>query len=627
MTHKTIAVVGHVDHGKTSLVKALTAVDTDTLREERERGLTISLGFANRLTPAGQIHFIDAPGHSEFIRTTASGLSGADAILLVVSAIEGIQAQTIEHVKIARLMGIDRFIVALTKADLANVETIDQARAAIKVMLSDYEIDSIAITACSTRVPDGIEDLAAVLDEQLTVPAQRPVLQGFYLPLDRVFSAQGTGTIVAGTLIGGSLNVDATAKIEPVGTATSVRGLQINGQAVATATPGSRVAINLRGVEAGTLKKGHVLCAADQFEPSDRFDVSQDMIGAADSTLKHMDHVMVLWGTGYAPARVRLFASVARTREDRFAQLEFTSPQIAFAGQRFALRRPATAETVLGGTILDPMATPVPRDKSRHVAVLKSIALGDPQAIADAMADRDEGCVDLRVLSRVSRTPLSGLQDHLDDDFEIDLPDMAIRTRELETVETEYLETLNAFHLKRPGRPHHVKDTIHSTLRNFPAALIHHAEAGLLAAGKLSAHENSVAVPEHAPLNMMSPAERAAFGEAEQRLGEMALAPKPLFGDAATTDEQEDMIELLIWNGKAIRLYNHALKQHILLHADAVGSALEKLHRAFPGAESFTTSDARKALGTNRKTIVPLLEHFDRLGATQRKGDQRFIPQ
>lgn len=627
MTHKTIAVVGHVDHGKTSLVKALTGVDTDTLKEERERGLTISLGFANRVTPAGQMYFIDAPGHSDFFRTTASGLSGVDAILLVVSAIEGIQAQTVEHVKMARLMGIDRFIVALTKADLANVETIDQARAAIKVMLSDYDIEPGAIIACAAVVPDGIEDLVPIFDEILSTPPHRPVLQGFFLPIDRVFSAPGAGTIVTGTLIGGALQLDVAAKIEPAGTTTFIRGLQINGQAVTAATPGSRVAINLRGTEAGTLKKGHVLCAADQFEPSDRFDVSLNMIGASDAKLKHMDHVMVLWGTGYAPARVRLFESAAPAQEDRFAQLVFTSPQIAFAGQRFVLRRPATAETVLGGTILDPMATPVPRDKSRHVAVMKSIALGDPQAIADAMADRDEGCVDLRALSRVSRTPLSGLQDHLDDDFEIDLPDMAIRTRELETVETEYLETLNAFHLKRPGRPHHVKDTIYSALRNFPAALIHHAEAGLLAAGKLSAHENSVAVSEHAPLDMMSPAERAAFSEAEQRLGEMALAPKPLFGDAATTVEEEDMIELLIRNGKAIRLYNHALKQHILLHADAVGSALEQLQRAFPGAASFTTSDARKALGTNRKTIVPLLEHFDRLGATQRKGDQRFIPQ
>ena len=625
MMHKTIAVIGHVDHGKTALVKALTGVETDTLAEERARGLTISLGFAHRETERGWLHFIDAPGHADFVRTTAAGLSGVDGVLLAVSCTDGIQAQTREHLRLAHCLSIRQVIVALTKADLANDEMVARTEAEIATELNAYSLEPLAIVASSSLTGMGSDALAQALERFLDMPHQRVRLPGFYLPVDRVFTAPGVGTVVTGTLIGGEIARGDAATIAPDGIATSVRGLQVAGTDQASAAAGSRVAVNLRGVETSALRKGFVVHAHAGFAPSTRFDVALDAADEDGPHLKHMEQLMVTLGTAYEPARVRLYTADVGAGDAVLAQLEFSKPQVGYAGQRLVLRNPAAAKIICGGAIIDPVASPARRNKDAHQAVLRTALEGAPDAIANALADRDKGVVLLPELARLSGPDPDQIAPLLEESFELDQAGLALRTSDIESTCEAFLTVLAAQHAARPLRPHHPVDAVRAALGRLPEALLEQAERRLIDAGHVIAHEVGVALTSHDPLAQMSPEQGAALADLEHQLQTLALRPGPRLDPKSATPEQDDMMELLMATGKLIRLYNHALNQQVLLHASAIQLARETLQQAFPRGVPFTTGEARSALKTNRKIIVPLLEFLDVEGTTKREGDVRYI--
>ena len=627
MMHTTIAVIGHVDHGKTSLVKALTGVETDTLIEEKTRGLSIALGFASRTTPTGRLHFVDAPGHAEFVRTTASGISGADAVLLVVSAKDGIAAQTLEHLKLAHNFGIRHVAVALTKSDLITDAAKAKQIAAVTEWLDQFSFEPPTVTPCSSKTGDGMDALVERLESTANASASRLRPPGVFLPIDRVFSAPGAGTIVTGTLIGGPLSQDAAVCVEPSGLETSVRGLQIANEATDSAATGARVAVNLRGIDAKSIQKGQVLCDPSLFQRSDRFDVLLEQGDPRSQSIKHMQHVMVLLGTSTSPARIRLYS---KTLEDDpgtniLAQIEFQSPQIAYSGQRFAIRNPAAAQTLTGGAILDPKAPLIKRNKPAHLRTLKAASAGGVGDIAAALADRDHGCIDLETLSRLSRSPIEGLAALLGDAFECNGTGLAFYCATLDAVQTQYIETLAALHAAHPCKPQISSLQIHAALRPSPPPMLAWVENRLRETDALRSDDQGVALRSHDPISMMTPDQLATYHDAEQSLRDMGLHPRPVFDPETRTAEQNDLLDLLTWKQRAIRFYNHSLKQSFLLHSDIVEAAQKQLHETFAGAGSFTTGEAREALATNRKTIVPLLEYFDQAGTTTRTGNLREI--
>ncbi|MCR9080366.1 MAG: selenocysteine-specific translation elongation factor [Hyphomonadaceae bacterium] len=625
MTDKTIAVIGHVDHGKTALVKALTGTDTDTLAEERARGLTIALGFAHFETPSGMLHLIDTPGHADFVRTTAAGLSGVEAVLLAVSAVEGIGAQTREHVKLARSMGLDTVIVALTKSDLADEATIDLHRDEIATFLSEIGFAEPQIVLCSAQNSTGIDALASALNSVFESPTPRPALPGFYLPVDRVFTSAGAGTIVTGTLIGASIETDSPAIIAPSGIDATVREIQVAGAPVVVAEAGSRVALNLRGVDRGSVHKGDVICAPDKFAPSARFDVALRTLAGSRLPLRHMQQVMVMSGTAHIPARVRLYSEPSRHADTHFAQLVFMDPQVGYRGQRLIVRNPATAETLCGATIIDPVAQLIRRDKPLHLSVLEAANESDPEKVAHALADRGRGEVQLDDVARLIGAPNADLQTRLKTDFQIVDQSLALRKSDIEHTARDYLTALENLHKARPVRPHHPISAIRGSLRRVPSSLLDHVERSLAETGRLVMRETDVALPDHDPIAAMSDAQRAAYDEAAQRLTDIGLRPALVLDPDANSLQRDDIVELLIANGVAVRLFNHALKQHILLHSASINAARERLRGAFPDGKTFTTGEARATLQTNRKTIVPLLEYLDQSGVTQRDGDTRAI--
>ncbi len=614
MKHVTIAVIGHVDHGKTSLVKALTGIDTDRLEEEKARGLSIVLGFASLRSETQHVHLIDTPGHSDFVRTTCAGLSGAEAILLVVSAQEGIQSQTREHVKIAGLLGVKKAIVAITKSDLAHSENSIALCEQIRELLAAFEIVPTEIVASSSVNGLGIEELKSELFEIANSEAQTTDLEGFFLPIDRVFSAAGAGTIVTGTLHGRDLGVDDLVEIGPDRVRTSIRGLQIDGVPQERAGTGARVAVSLRGVGLHDVQRGHVLAQPKVFPSSQRLDVKL----SSTRVLNHMDHVEVLIGTTHAPARIRLYSKAHAS--PLFAQLDFATPLTSYAGQRFVLRRPSEGMTVAGGIVMDPIAPHIVRNKPAHLGVLSAIDQSNFRAIAHALADRDHGCVDLNLLKRIA--PSKPSLDSKEFTTLSNAP-IALRRRDLEQLEARLRSALKAMYALRPLRVFISKTELGARLARVDPNLLSEAIRRGKAGQWLRESDLGLALTDHDPMATLSADQQRQYQDMDAQLEKMGLQPSPLREASGSSDE--DMIELLIWNKRAVRLYNHSLKQSIILHSRTINSAWKSLAQANPDGQEFSTGDARECLATNRKTIVPLLEYFDQQTVTVRINDRRTI--
>jgi len=341
MTGCAVAVIGHVDHGKTALVRALTGMETDRLAEEKARGLSISLGYAHRAYARGVLDIIDAPGHEDFIRAMVCGTTGAAAVLLVVSAIDGVQPQTREHLAIAGHLGLRRGVVAISRIDQIGPEARDACRSAIMEALSETPLGDAPVCLCSAMTGEGLGQLHAALAGLVESASALtpPSLPATFLPIDRVFSATGAGTVVTGTLQGARLARGAEMVLETSGRRAGVRGLQVNGLDVSVAMPGRRVAANLRGVQAGAVQRGDVLAAPGAFPASSCMDVRVALSPTASRALKHLDAVRLMIGTASEMAQIRLLAQqdIAPGRSGH-AQLRLARPVSVHAGQiRFTI--------------------------------------------------------------------------------------------------------------------------------------------------------------------------------------------------------------------------------------------------------------------------------------------------
>jgi selenocysteine-specific elongation factor len=625
MTGKAIAVIGHVDHGKTALVKALTGIETDRLVEEKTRGLSIALGFACLGSENHLCHLIDTPGHADFIQTTARGLSGADAVLLVVSAQDGIAVQTRQYLRLAALFGIRRAVIAITKSDLVPDEQTEGQRAAIEMLLNEMGIRPADFISCSSVTGAGIPALEKALSQLDRGAAERRRLDAAFLAIDRVFTIDGVGTVVTGTLVGRRLEVGADIHLSSKREAVTVRGLQVAGQPVETAEPGHRVAVNLRGLDKADVQPGDVLSGIGPFEKSRFLDVVVLPGDDRAPALRHMEQVQVLIGTSALSARIRLLSrSNAELPENHtFAQLELSSPYTSFPGQRAVIRRPARAETIAGARVLDPAGSKVQRNKPAHVAVLRAVMVGSPSDVAVALSLRDRGCVQLSELSRLTNRPIEELERALEQRFIFEGRTLAFDRAEIARLEDRFLETLDQAQAARPLRPAVPVAEIQGALRDAPRPMLSCLKNQLLERGVLVEREQCVARKGGTGFEMLSDVSVARVKAIEAEIRARGLSPER---HAAENDQDPDRADIeawLTWHGRVLKLHNVGLNQTVLLHVDVVEAAKQNMLAAFGVDTAFMTGEVRELLNTNRKTIVPLLEHFDRLGVTLRTGDQR----
>ncbi len=622
----TIAVIGHVDHGKTALVRALTGIETDRLKEERERGLSIALGFAWRDFPTGGIEFVDAPGHEDFIRTTVSGLTGVSAVLLVVSAVDGIERQTIEHLQIASLLGIHAGVVAVTKSDLLGDDALALACAEISQGLIEGPLDGAPMVCCSARTGAGLDALSDALACVVDRLAPPPALLGALLPVDRVFSVRGSGAVVTGTLLGAPLRLGDEASIQPSQRRVTVRGLQSRGSDCQAIEPGRRAAVNIRGASVEDIRPGDVLCTGAAFAPSRRIDTRVALLPSAARPLKSLDEVRVLLGTRGVTGSARILQGGAiQPGEAGLVQFRFAAPILAYAGQHGVLRRLSPADTIGGLVVLDPVASPSSRRDLARIEVLHALQGNDPSVVARAITRRDGGLVALRELERLLQIGQADLNGRLAPDFSlVEAGCLALRTT-LDEAASVYLAALADAHRQAPARvavP--LADIRRPLARLFGSALVTDVERTLSENATIRNVAGKVALAGHDPLEALDEARRARmlYIEAILRAGG-ATPPDPT--ELAVPDMEDDLVDLLIDLGRVVRLRNHALRKNLLFHVAALREAYSTLAANFPGPSLFRTGEAREALATSRKFIVPLLEYFDAQGWTVREGDLRGL--
>ncbi len=618
MTSACVIVIGHVDHGKTALVRALTGMETDRLAEEKARGLSIALGFAHCEMAGGTLDLIDAPGHEDFIRTMVSGASGAQGAMLVVSAVEGVAAQTREHVQIARLLQVPVAVVAVTKVDLIPEATLPARLVEIADALAAQGVTGAELVPCSATTAGGTDHLRQVLARRYTALPARAAPMGAFLPVDRAFTLAGRGTVVTGTLLGGALAVGEALTVQPSGAATVVRGLQARGAARERVAAGERVAVNLRGIALEDIARGDVICTGGQGATL-CMDVWLTVSDTAPRPVKHMQDLRVLWGTAHEVATLRLMGGGQIAPGGAgLGQLRFKRPVVGFAGQAAVLRQLSPVATLAGAVILDPQATAVGAGDRRRLAVMQAAQQQDCTALAAALCAQGRGVALWSDLVRLARCDATAA---LPTGVVRLAPEHIALADDLAAVQTAVVAALQRFHTDQPIKQGAALSMLQrvTPLRGLEPF----AQAELHRRGEVVLRDGLVSLARHDPFAALAPQQLARLTEIEERMRAGGTSPPDVRQFDAPDDA--DLIALMVAQGRLVSLANIALKQQVVFHAATIGQAQRSLAASFPPPTAFTTSAARTALGTTRKFIVPLLEHLDALGMTLRIGDTRQI--
>ncbi len=619
-----VGVIGHVDHGKTALVRALSGMETDRLAEEKRRGISIALGFAFLPIPGGTVDLIDMPGHERFVRTMVSGATGMAAALLVVAANEGIKPQTREHLDIAALLGVWRVVVAISKADLDPAAAVTaEAAATSEVRRRGMTVVGSVLTSATTG--QGIEDLRAAL-ATAAGEALPPADDGFFLlPIDRAFSITGHGTVVTGTLRRGPLAVSDEVALEPGGRRLRLRGLQVNGVRTSIAMPGQRVAANLRDVEPSQVPRGAALCSRGALLPATWLSVALEAVAEAPE-LSNGAQLTLLVGTAEIGVRLRLLdRDVLAAGERCFAQLHGAAPVAIPARERFILRRPSPAQTVAGGRVLDPGATRLRRLRPAAPPSADHLRLA---ALADA-----EPAEILRMLVETAGTAGVGLArasqwagvSAARATMLLAAAPVAILGGGTAVTRSGLDEVVRALPRALERRPDGVsRERLPSLLPGVGEAVLEAALAILGQRGTVRSSGGMVQLRRPEQERDAARDEAMAAAKLAESLRRAGLSP-PDIGALAPDKLSQRLVNRLIREGLAVRTVDVVQKRDVVFHRDAVETAKARLRPHLSRPPGLLVGEAGAVLGISRKFSVPLLEHLDAIRFTRRIKDRRII--
>ena len=616
-------VIGHVDHGKTALVRALTGMETDRLAEEKARGISIALGFAHceAMAPGGdtaRIDLIDMPGHERFVRTMIAGATGIDAALLVVAANEGIKPQTREHLDIAALLGLDRAVVAISKADLATADEVALVAAEVAALLADLGIAAEPALPVPSRSGMGVEALREALAAAALACRPRAAHGPAWLPIDRAFSIAGHGAVVTGTLHGGAIAAGDRLELLPGGREVRLRSLQVHGQAVERAHPGERVAANLRDASAGELGRGMALASPGSLDPSPWLTLAIRAVADAPE-LRNGMRLRALAGTAEVDARLRLLeGDTLSPGESAMAQLHLAQPLSLPARTRVILRLASPPRTVAGGMVLEPVVRRRRRRDPQVLARLAALRALAPEAIPAAEIAHEVGSgASLRHLAR-----LSGLLPGRVDELVAALP-VAVTRRGLVFPLAVLDPLVSALPALVGGEPGGLsRNRLQTALPGTRAALLDEAIERACAAGLLVRRGPQYLLPD-------AQRDAAEAGSAEalrehiaETLRQGGLSP-PSPSAIVTDARSRQAVEQLLRQGTVVRAVDRAKGREILFHRDAVAEARARLAPLLAEGEGLLAGEVSTALGISRKYTMPLLDHLDHIGFTRREGDRR----
>ena len=624
---RVIGTAGHVDHGKSTLVTALTGINPDRLKEEREREMTIDLGFAWLTLPDGEpISIVDVPGHEDFIKNMLAGVGGIDAALLVVAADEGVMPQTREHVSILDILQVKSSVVALTKIDIVeDLEWLDLVREEIREYLASTTLAQAPIIPVSARSGEGVEALLNALQQSLEQAPPRADRGRPRLPIDRVFTMIGFGTIVTGTLSDGTLRVGQEVEILPGRLSSRIRGLQTHKQRVEVAAPGSRVAINLVGLQVSDLQRGDVVSTPGVYHPTQRFDARLQLLQDAPRPLPHNAAVDLFVGASQTLARLRLLdCRLLEPGQAGWAQVDTASPIVVTAQDRFIMRQPSPSATLGGGFVVDPHpARPHRRFRPEVLARLETLAHGTPEEILLQTLER-LGPAPARQLLEQSGLPretadpaLAALQSQ-GQVFPLlpDRPAGALLSQgQWSTLRARIGSLLEAYHAQYPLRLGMPREELKSRL-DLDARLYADVLQRGASESAVMATEAVVYLPGHHP---------RFTAEQEQRVRSLLARFRQSPYSPPSTSEAEaqvgpDVLAALIEQGPLVRL-----SDSVLLLSETYRQMLDAVVERLGRGDSVTVATVRDLFGTSRKYALAFLEHLDREHITRRVGDERVL--
>jgi selenocysteine-specific elongation factor len=629
-----VGTAGHVDHGKTSLVKALTGIDTDRLPEEKRRGITLELGFAHLDLAGTRIGVVDVPGHERFVKAMAAGAGGIDLVMLVVAADEGVMPQTREHVDICSLLGVRQGLIVVTKADLLPtlgegwLELLTQD---LRSLTSGTFLEGAPLLTVSAKSGEGLEALKRALGDRLGQLAARPAEGPVFLPIDRVFTVKGFGAVVTGTLLSGRLQRDEQVALS-FGLAGPFRArtLQVHGAAVEYASAGQRVAVNVTQVEAAQVSRGMALVRAGELEATRVLDVELTLLPSVVDPLPKRSRQLLSLGTAHADVSVRLVDTEAlRPAESCFAQLRLAAPMAALPGQRFILRGSRILEgrgaTLGGGRVL---ALDSPRRRRGASEKLKALAEGDPaQRISWLLTEAGYGgLTEKELFARAGLAPkeLTRLLETLGAKGGALLVDKESRrfvsSSVFQALAARTLALLEAFHAAQPESDGMPKAELEQKL-----GVLHERTFGRLLATLVEQHklEAGEVVRLAGRRGRLDAGGSSLKGALEAALQKGALQPATHAELAAQLKAPLprvlELLELLVKEGRA----HKAGELHF--HAAAVAALEEKLRAHLSQHESISTAEFKDLVGASRKFVIPLAELFDARKVTLRVGERRLL--
>ena len=620
----SLGVMGHVDHGKTALVRALTGMETDRLPEERRRGVSIALGFAHARFGGAEVDFIDMPGHERFVRTLISGATGIDAVLLVVAANEGVKPQTVEHLEIAGLLGLDRILPVIAKADLVTPDQAAASAAAVLDLVRAKSLRPEPARLVSAVTGQGVAALGDAIGRLAGEAPERPD-DGFpWLPIDRAFSMAGRGTVVTGTLRRGRLGEADALVLAPGGIEVRVRGLQVHGASVAGAEPGQRVAVNLRGVDPSQAPRGTALTAPGVLAESTWLSLELRALATAPP-LKTGVRLTLLFGSAEVGARLRLLdRDVLEPGDTTLGQLETAGPVVLPARERVVLRIPSPAATVAGGRVLDPAARRLRRGDAEVLRQLRTLAEADADEIVrSTLAQAGARGAPLGRLAALAGRSPERVAAQLKADGAQTLADGLVLDRSAFTLlANTVLTTLQAQAEVQPNGL--ARRRLAALLPQASAGALDGAVAAMVAAGRVRVEGGSVRLaPRRADAAAQAQRDAAAADVLAARLQAAGLAP-PDLAELNATPAARRALERVLKDGRAVRTFDQVQKRELVFHRDTVAEARTRLapHLVPPG---LTVGEAGAVLGMTRKFSVPLLEYLDTTRFTRRQGDRRVL--
>ncbi len=628
-----LGTAGHIDHGKTSLIKAMTGIDTDRLKEEKARGITIELGFASLDLPGGQhLGIVDVPGHEKFIKNMVAGATGIDIVVMIIAADEGVMPQTREHMEICMLLGVSHGLVAMTKIDMVDEEWMELALEDIRDFSQGTFLENSPIIPVSSVTGQGIPDLIAALDSLAGDIPPRPPSSLFRLPIDRVFTMKGFGTVITGTLVSGKVTVGDTIMIYPSGITSKVRGIQVHNQSAESAEAGMRTAINFQGLDKTTVQRGEVLSKPGALLPSYMVDLSFQYLASNKKPLKNRTLVRLHTGTNEVLGHlVLLDQEELLPGQTAVAQIRLDSPVAIVKDDRFVVRSYSPIRTIGGGQVLNPTPQKHKRLKPEIISSLQRLADEDPEEIITYHIEQagysGVSYSHLKIMANLGGKQLDTILQHMLSQKIILQTDkenrIYVHQSTFETLQQKIAEYLKKYHEINPLKAGMPKEELRSKFpRLSNSKLFNQVLIQMIKNKQIVQEENTVRLESH----------RVSLGvdQADVRKKILTTYQKgklqpPYFREVVktlNTDPKRTKAVLmhLVEEGHIVKT-----KEDLYFDADAVAELKTRLVDFLKSNGEITTPQFKEMTGASRKYVIPLIEYFDSKHVTLRIGDSRKL--